>query len=428
MKKIIPVVLLLWLTPDMQAQKLDKQARARIEKQILDKVGACYIDTKNAPAIVAALEKKFKTPYYDTVTQPRRFANRVTDDLQALSGDRHFELLFRPRGPEAPDSAAEEAAYWKTIHYENYQFARAEYYPGGIGYLRIDEFHPLEKVRFKIDGALNFLASANYLVIDLRGNSGGSGETVHYLMGCLFPYQDPPLHVGTLVSADGKEQKFFTGTADNSPHLSDCKVYLLTSGYTFSAAEEFAYDMQALKKAVVIGQSTAGGANPTERFDLGNDLRLVVPAYRFEHAVTKTNWEGRGVQPDIPCAEQEAFVAALKAIRKEMSDPGRAARLDFLIMAEEAKVHPVLYSENDLRAFAGTYAKKLRTISCEDGAIYSQRKGGPKFRLLALTKDVFYMEGTEARIEFLRDETGKVTRMKLVTNNGEEFFSDKDTD
>ncbi|GAA1655943.1 hypothetical protein GCM10009733_061840 [Nonomuraea maheshkhaliensis] len=76
---------------------------------------------------------------------------------------------------------------------------------------------------------------------------------------------------------------------------------MLTSDNTFSAAEELAYDLQQLGRAVVVGETTRGGAHPCKGWTVHPHLEATVPTGRAINPVSGTNWEGLGVRPDVPC-------------------------------------------------------------------------------------------------------------------------------
>ena len=92
-------------------------------------------------------------------------------------------------------------------------------------------------------------------------------------------------------------------------------VYVLVGPKTYSAGEEFAYDLQVLKRVTVVGEKTRGGANPGGLKELGSDLFVVVPTGRAENPITHSNWGGVGVRPDVQAtlgATQETAVALAK--------------------------------------------------------------------------------------------------------------------
>jgi retinol-binding protein 3 len=107
--------------------------------------------------------------------------------------------------------------------------------------------------------------------------------------------------------------------------MPDKDVYVLTSSRTFSGAEEFAYDLQALKRATIIGETTRGGANFGNGFVLGEHFVSFIPVGRAVNPATKTNWDGVGVRPDVPIEAEKAldtaYVMALEKARVNANDP-----------------------------------------------------------------------------------------------------------
>jgi len=88
---------------------------------------------------------------------------------------------------------------------------------------------------------------------------------------------------------------------------------VLTSATTFSGGEALAYDLQALGRATVVGETTRGGAHPSEVVLLTTQIELRLPVARALNPITGGNWEGVGVQPDIPAPATEALEVALEA-------------------------------------------------------------------------------------------------------------------
>jgi C-terminal processing protease CtpA/Prc len=77
---------------------------------------------------------------------------------------------------------------------------------------------------------------------------------------------------------------------------------------TFSAAEEFAYNLKNLKRAIIIGnEKTGGGANPGDEYRLTDHFSAFIPNGRAINPITNTNWEGTGVLPDIEVKHTEVF-------------------------------------------------------------------------------------------------------------------------
>ena len=92
-------------------------------------------------------------------------------------------------------------------------------------------------------------------------------------------------------------------------------VYVLTSKRTFSAAENFAYDLQALKRVVVVGEPSGGGAHPNEVKKLTPHFAMSIAIGRSINPITNADWEGSGVIPDVPVPADRALEKALELAR-----------------------------------------------------------------------------------------------------------------
>ena len=92
----------------------------------------------------------------------------------------------------------------------------------------------------------------------------------------------------------------------------DKPVYVLTSNYTFSAAEEFTYNFKNLKRAIIVGEVNGGGAHPGSYRQISKNFRVFIPIGRAINPITNSNWEGTGVEPDILIDKEHAFEFAYK--------------------------------------------------------------------------------------------------------------------
>ena len=95
----------------------------------------------------------------------------------------------------------------------------------------------------------------------------------------------------------------------------DKPVFVLTSKATFSAAEGFSYALKNLKRATLIGETTGGGAHPVEPHRIDDNFFIIVPSGRSISPITKTDWEGTGVEPDVKVPAASALDEALKRAR-----------------------------------------------------------------------------------------------------------------
>jgi len=273
--------------------------------QVQDLVRTHYVFPDVASDIADSLEDLD----VDALDEPV-FAEAATTALQSINGDRHLRVRHYPEGVPPEKDEDEVRAHFASLARENGPaISEVRRLDGNIGLLKIGPIIlPPEYVRPGASAAFTLLQGVSRLVIDLRDCVGGVPESVALLVSHLLG--DEPVHLLDLIHRDGTVERSST-TPAVAPRLPDVPVVVLTSSRTFSGGEELAYDLQALGRAVVVGETTVGGAHPREAFDLTAHLQLHVPIARSVHAVTGTNWEGAGVVPDRSCPAERAVDVAL---------------------------------------------------------------------------------------------------------------------
>lgn len=285
-------------------------------------IRAQHFSVTEGERIARALERKWRSRGYDAITSGRQFAARLTEDLRAISADPHFLVDYFVRARPFPVTAASgaEEARQQDLSLVNYGVKSAERLDGNIGYLRIDRFAPARDAGPVLQAAVAMLAATDALVIDLRYNGGGHGDTTAFLAGLLLT---EPSRMNDVIARDGVMQTW-------SPIILTPRyakpVYVLTSARTFSAAEGFAYNMKALGRVKVVGERTRGGANPVNRTLLSERFWALVPIAQARNPLTGGNWQGIGVAPDIAVAADQALIAAQRdaariLIERHQDDP-----------------------------------------------------------------------------------------------------------
>jgi retinol-binding protein 3 len=295
--------------------KLNAETKSEVISQVLQQLQSKYVFPELAAHMERAIRSHVANGDYEEITSARLFADRLQSDLRAVSRDQHLELAYSHepipiQDPNQQEKIDPERA--ARIRYKgglvNYWFKSADVLPGNLGYLRFDGFFPVKDGgRETADSAMAFLKHTNALIIDLRANRGGDPAIGMALMGYLF---DAPVHLGDFLSRpDGaKTENWITPQTAGTKYSGD--VYILVSDETISAAEGFAYDLKSIRRAVVIGERTAGAAHPAFDCRVGEHFTLTIPTSRYVNAVTGTDWEGTGVVPDIPTSKQQALETA----------------------------------------------------------------------------------------------------------------------
>lgn len=287
-----------------QALSLDDATIHRTVAKIAAELRAAYVFPEKGQLAAEAIEKSLATKTYDGVADPGELARRITADLQSVTSDPHVRVLHGLPSPSqlAPPPPSDAG------------FERVDRLKGNIGYIRLSRFVPPQIFADAADRAMRLVANTEALVIDIRGNRGGHPASVAYLTGFFL---DParPVHVNSIVwrnrgTSDFRTEAFWTRATPTC--YVDKPVYLLVGPETFSAGEEFAYDLQVLGRATIVGGGTKGGANPGGPAPVGSDMFVVVPSGRAENPVTKGNWEGVGVQPNVRAAPEAALDTAMR--------------------------------------------------------------------------------------------------------------------
>lgn len=389
------------------AQALSPAQRSAIVQAVKAAYAKSYVFPNKVPAILAQLDKGLKSGRYNGVSA-NEFAGQITSDLQAASKDGHAYLQYDPQryaaataeaggGAAAPDLGAFEAA---AARRDNHGLAELRILPGNVRYLKIAGFRwvPDESGQ-AYDDAMRFLRGGDAVVIDLRGNGGGASEAVQYLVSHF-------LKAGTLeiTFLQAGHDPVQTRVLDNLPagRLIGKPLYVLTDQGTASAAESFAYDVQQFRIGKLIGAGTAGAANNNEIVPIAPGFMLSVSTGRPVHPVSKTNWEGTGVQPDVvtapPQALDQAQVLALQALAASAATPDLKADYAWALPEAEARLHPVTVSPAILQAAPGSYGKYI-VASDKDGLTLA-RPGHPLWpaprHLRPLTADgLFGVDGVD---------------------------------
>jgi len=267
---------------------------------------------------------------------------------------------------------------------------------------------------------MNFLAHVDAIIFDLRQNGGGSPSMIQLISSYLF---DEPVHLNSFyIRKTDETQQFWTQGHVVGKKLLNVPVYVLTSSFTFSGAEEFTYNIKNLKRGTIIGETTGGGAHPVQGHTFENlPVLVTVPFGRAVNPITKTNWEGTGVEPDIKTpAEQALIVARTEALKKlieKETDEGKKKQLAWGIKGLEVERNPVTIDEVTLRTYVGDYGP--RKVSFENGNLFYQREGRPKYKLIPMGDDTFSLEGMETfRIKFNHDSSGKVVEFLGMYSDG----------
>lgn len=393
-----------------KAPTLDAAAKQAIVDEIATLLNKNYIFPDTAKKVEDALRAKLKSGDFDKLNDAREFSQAVSATVLEVSKDKHTGFAYDPETAEDLRRLAGQSEEEKhkvrerqlqRAQRDNFGFRKVELLPGNIGYLDFRRFASPDQAGQTAVAAMNFLAYCDAIIVDLRQNGGGDPAQIQLISSYFFA---DPAHLNDLYyRAADRTENYWTLPYVPGRRAANADLYILTSARTFSGAEEFTYNMKNLKRATVIGETTGGGAHPTDLMIVQKDFILRVPFARAINPVSKTNWEGTGVTPDIavPAAEalDKAYALAVEKLAAKASDPQLKAQYEWIVTGMKAKASPQKVDEKTLKTYVGVYGE--REITFENGALYYQRSG-PKYRLVPLTRMLFALEGLDSfRVEFV---------------------------
>lgn len=302
---------------------VDSATRSAVIDSLFKQLNDEYVFPDTAKKMETDVRSRLKSGEYDNVTGSRAFAEKLTADLQAVSHDKHLRVRYSadalPVRQERSEPTAEEKAQQASYsRFMNSGFESVGRLPGNIGFIKLNNFFDPEIGADTVAAAMNFVANTDYLIFDLRDNGGGDPAMVKLI--CSYLFGDKSVHLNDLYwRKDNRTEEFWTITNVPGKKFLDKDVYVLTSNRTFSGGEEFTYNLKNLKRATIIGETTGGGAHPGDFRRLTDHFGAFVPVGRAISPITKTNWEGTGVEPDIKVPKEQALkTAQLLALNKAL--------------------------------------------------------------------------------------------------------------
>jgi hypothetical protein len=386
-----------------------------------------YVFPETAAKMEAALKQNLADGRYKDIDDPEILASRLKADLIEVSHDKHINVFYMEQDPgNAEVNPAVQAKEVAEMASSNFGFKRLEILPGNIGYIDLRGFMPAEYGGPTAVAAMKYMANTRALIFDLRNNGGGSPSMIQLLTSYLVA---APTHLNTFyVRKSNSEEQFWTAAHVDGPRYLDKEVYVLTSGGTFSAAEEFSYNLKNMKRATLVGETTGGGAHPVN-FHYLKDIKFaaMIPFGRAINPITKTNWEGTGVEPDVKVKTEEALIKAhslaLEILLKKTKDADDRKRISWALDTVKSQRSPLTLKAETLKSYVGQYGDRVIALENEQ-LVYT--RGTRKSRLIPLDNDRFAVEGLDYfRVQFNRDGKGQLVSLSGLYEDGKTDKSER---
>lgn len=402
------------LTTLASAQEMEGRA---VAERVAAAVEENFFDEQRAREIAAEVRAAAAAGRYD-LSNAGDLATALTATLHPHDG--HFRVEYRPPQPNAP---ARPPGGFGNDARAAYGIPSVTMFPGGVGvvdFRLLADFDPDHfEAKYALDAAFTMVRGSQALILDLRDCAGGSPTMVGYILGHFFP--EGANVYNTFHSRRGEQQETPPEQPASGRRL-ETPLFVVISGRTGSACESVAYTLQAAGRATIVGEPSAGGANPGGLVPVGDNLAVFVSFGTPVNPITGRNWEGAGVQPDVAAPVADALTraralalqTALRAPANELA--GREAQWALDSLNAESAAYP-----RNLRDYAGSYG--ARSIAIDNNRLVLRRDRRPALVLLPIERDLFAVAGAAPlqRVHFERDGRGRVIAMTLALVDGQEF-------
>lgn len=409
MKKSVFLLLFLFLgLAGFSQEKLTSEEKKQNIVSISKLMDSIYVFPEKAKEAIALVKQQHQSGAYDKIKTPHDFAEALTSDLRSLTNDLHINIHYDPAGiaKQEKQEKGEEAGMTEAerLALENYGFEEVQILPGNVGYLDLRFFYTPKEAGETAIATMNFLANTDAIIFDLRRNGGGNPEMIQLLLSYLF--EQEPVHLNNF---------YFRPTDENTqtwtlPYVPgkrnpNADVYVLTSNRTFSAGEEFTYDLKNLDRATIVGEKTGGGANPGRVYKVSDKFNMFIPSGRAINPISGDNWEGKGITPDVAVDEDEALdVAHLMAVEKllqETDSPEKKKFYEWDLKEIKATQNPESVDREVLKSYTRSYGGNK--VSFEEGKLIYHAYND-SFELLPMGNDEFMLKKVPyKRIKFSKD-------------------------
>jgi hypothetical protein len=404
-----PQAIAVVMTPELTKTVIDTLSKALI---------ANYVFTDKAQVMSKYLYGQLAKGAYSNIKDPQAFAAQVGADMQTACPDLHMGFHFDARlaemGPPPPMRAPDprqDSMRNAAMAERNFAFTASQILPGNVGYVKFNGFvDPTPSAKETVTAAFRFVRYTKALIIDLRDNHGGSPQMVKQVASYFFAEKT---RVNDIIIPNKRDtSKGWTDPTATDGVFLRMPVYVLTSSGTVSAAEDFAYLMQATKRGTVVGEKTAGGSHPVGPVFLGHGFVAGIPFAHTYNIHTGTAWEGVGVIPDI----------ALKA--NASIDEVNSTIFPNSWYANQQKATDKPVDPSTVQAYLGTYEGGLKFYTKEN-ALYCENpeRGNQVFKLRYISPGFFQLD-ENVQVKF-GQQRGSASGMEFYWSDGNISFKQK---
>ena len=438
--KITTILILLSLIPGLIRVGLSQETEILInateKQQVVDSIAKFmaekYVFPDKGKEMGDLVCKNLKEGKYNNITDPREFAEKLSEGLSTINNDRHIGVMYMPgriamikKADEDENNKELEEFEKRQSEFSNFYFKEIKILPGNVGYLKFNGFMDASVAGPTAIAAMNFLAHTDALIINLTDNGGGSPSLIQLITTYFFEDSE---HLNSFYIREGeKMNQFWTLTYVPGERMLETDLYVLTSSRTFSGAEEFTYNLKNMERATIVGETTGGGAHPVSSYIINDNFMVRVPFGKAVNPITNTNWEGTGIDPHVKTtkdkAMETAYMLALDSLLTKEDNEDVKNILGWATDGLKAKLEPYTLEQKDMKQYIGVYGP--RKITLEDGKLCYQREDRPKMQMIPMKEGLFmFKEIDYFRLKYIK-EGNKIVAIEGNYDNGNKDRHDK---
>lgn len=307
-----------------QRASISAAERERVVQAVIANLQQHYIEPAVARRIAAALREHERAGEYDAATDGMALAALLTRQIRDVSHDMHLEVLYSQAPlPERPPAATAgtDASYREAMERANCTFESVKILPHNVGYLKLNSFPEPSVCGRAARAAMARLNNAGAIIFDLQDNRGGFPEMVMLIAAYLF---DHPVYMYN--PREDMSERLWTRSPVPGNRLADKPAYVLTSSRTFSAAEHFTYNLKMLKRATLVGETTAGATDVGTFHRIDDHFGMGIRETRAINPYSEPDWAVTGVKPDVQVNAADALGTAERLARRDLLKKVRGQR------------------------------------------------------------------------------------------------------
>ncbi|GAA4095261.1 S41 family peptidase [Mucilaginibacter panaciglaebae] len=420
------------------AQTVNDADRHEIVTKLADRLVDVYPFPEISAKYKEDLLKNEAAGHYNNLTE-QELAAKLTADMRKTHKDVHlrvsrneatYKSMTEPRsrrgGGRGTDDNSDQRA--------NYGFKRVEIDgTTSTAYVEIPGPFLGSQEAFEMAAAsMNMCAYSKYIILDVRHNPGGTGQMGRFLASYFYNPGREQFYLNGFYKDRKRDEQEWTYAYTPGKHMPDAKVYILTGRGTGSASEGFAYAMQKLKRATIVGDTSAGAGIAGGNVALKNNLVAFVPIKMVVGPNDNVGWEGVGVIPDVETGKEDALAAThkliLQDILKNSTDTTQKAAAQWMIDNDGIAANPV-NMKSKYGGLVGKYTNDVTITYAKGDLLWNRTEAGKtveSYVLKEVKPDVLVITGLNAnigpnvaRVYLNRDEKGKIeslTRKTLLGN------------